>query len=383
MSNWIGSWHASQTKFDTRFFDLTFSQDVFENQTVRMVIHPHASGSKLRLKFSNRYGLQPLTIGKVTVARHIQDGRTVPQTAVDVTFQNELTVTIPNGEERYSDPISFELDAKSDLAVSIYLPVHTKVSTWHFSPEQSTYVADGNQTKDSDITRFKTIVDSYYWLTGMDVMTEDENSYVFVAFGDSITEGVSSTLNSNHRWPDFFRDRVRRKYPDLNLSILNAGISGNQILKDGTEVGLTNAGEKAITRMYWDVLPQNGVTDIIFLEGINDIGLGNANADQIIEGMKKIAAMAHHQNLRIFIGTIIPFGGADYFSKEKENTRQVVNQWIRSNEIFDGVIDFDQALADPQKPHHLLPAYDSGDHLHPNDEGFKTLANTIPLSLFS
>ncbi|MGG3622141.1 SGNH/GDSL hydrolase family protein [Bacillus gobiensis] len=387
MSKWIGSWHASQTKFDTRFFGLTFPQVSFENQTLRMVVHPHASGSKLRLKFSNRYGVKPVTVGKITVARHIQDGKIVTQTDVDVNFQGGPSVTIPVGEEVYSDPVSFKVDAKSDLAVSIYLPSYTKISTWHLTTAQSTYVADGNQTKVSDAIHFKKKIDSYYWLTSLDVMTEKKNSRVIVALGDSITEGFTSPLNANHRWTDFFWDRVHQEYPDLNLSILNAGISGNQILKDEADVkdeagvGLANAGEKALTRLHWDVFSQTGVKDVIFLEGINDI-FENADADQIIAGMKEVATKAHYRNLRIFIGTIVPFGNTDYYSEEKEHVRQDVNKWIRSNEIFDGVIDFDQALADPQIPNQILPEYDSGDHLHPNNEGYKALAYAVPLSFF-
>ncbi|PTM58612.1 SGNH/GDSL hydrolase family protein [Desmospora activa] len=387
MTRWIGSWHASQTKFDTRFFDFTFPQVSFENQTLRMVVHPHAPGSILRLKFSNRYGVEPLTIGKVTVARHLHDGKINTQTDGDVTFQGESSVTIPVGEEIYSDPVSFKVNAQSDLAVSMYLPSYTKTSTWHFTPARSTYVATGDHTKESDTTHFNTIIDSYYWLTGLDVMTEAEHSCVIVAIGDSITEGFSSTLNANHRWPDFLRDRVYQEYPKLNCSVLNAGITGNLISIDvadvegGADLGLANAGEKTPIRLHWDVFSQTGVTDVILLQGINDI-FGNADADQIIASMKEVATKVQQRNLRIFIGTITPFAHSDYYSEDKEAIRQKVNQWIRSNEIVDGIIDFDQALANPQTPNKIHPAYDSGDHLHPNDEGFKAFAYAVPLSLF-
>jgi lysophospholipase L1-like esterase len=385
-SKWIGSWHVSQTIFDNRFFGRTFSQVSFENQTLRMILHPHASSTSLRLKFSNRYGIYPLTIDKVTIAHHIHDGKIDNQTDTDVNFQGEQTVTIPVGKEIYSDPVSFKVEAKSDLAVSMYLPLYTKTSTWHYTPAQTTYVADGNQTKMSDTIHFKTKIDSYYWLTGLDVMTKEENSHVIVALGDSITEGFTSTLNANHRWPDFFWDRVNQNYPNLNLSVLNAGITGNQILHDeadeidGANLGLANAGERALKRIHWDVFSQAGVTDIIFLQGINDI-FGNSDANQIIAGVKEVAKMSHQRNLRIFIGTIIPFGNSVYYSEKKEQIRQTVNKWIRSNEIFNGVIDFDQALADPQNPNQLLAAFDSGDHAHPNDKGYRALAHAVPLSL--
>lgn len=387
MAQWIGSWYASPTKFATRFFAFPFPHVSFDDQTIRMIVHPHATGSQLRLKFSNRYGAQPLTLGRVAVARSIQDGKIDPQTAVEVNFQGLSDVTIPAGEDRDSDPVPLNVDARSDLAVSIYLPAYTETSTWHWTPAQSTYIADGNRTEERDTTHFQTKIDSYYWLTGLDVMTEQENARVMVAFGDSITEGFSASFNANHRWPDFFQDRVQQEYPDRNISVLNAGITGNLITLDGglvtidgVDIDITIAGERAPARLPWDVFSQAGVTDVIFLQGINDI-FGNFNADLIIAGMKEVATKVHQRNLRISIGTIIPFGDSIYYSEAKECIRQEVNTWIRSQELYDGVIDFDQALADPHMSHRLLPAYDSGDHVHPSDEGLKALADAIPLAL--
>lgn len=381
MPKWIASWHASLTKFDTHFFAFTFPQVSFENQTLRMVIHPHASGAQLRLKFSNRYGVEPLFIGGVTIAHHMQDGNVVPQTAVAVSFQECPDVTIPAGEDRYSDPVSFNVDAMSDLVVSVYLPSHTKTSNWHWTPAQSTYVAAGNQIKEHDARYFTTCIDSYYWLNGLDVITEEENARVIVALGDSITEGFSATLNASHRWPDYFQRYIHQNYPDALISIVNAGITGNLITINGDDVDISIAGEKTLTRLYWDVFAQSGVTDVIFFQGINDI-FGETNADQIIAGIKEVASKLHHQNIQVFIGTITPFENSHYFSEAKEQIRQKVNAWIRSNSIFDGIVDFDQVLADPQMPNQLFAAYDSGDHVHPGDDGFKAIAHAIPLTFF-
>ncbi|MDF2684787.1 MAG: hydrolase family protein, partial [Brevibacillus sp.] len=189
----------------------------------------------------------------------------------------------------------------------------------------------------------------------MEVLTQGEHFRIIVALGDSITEGSTSTQDANHRWPDIFFERLHRENPAHPISVLNAGIVGNQILKNGPEVGLPMGGESVLSRLNRDVFPHSGITDVIFLEGINDIGLGNATADQIIAGMKKMAAKVHEQGLLIFAGTLPPFGGAPYYSNEKELIRQQVNRWIQTNEVFDGIIDFNTALADPQHPEQLFP----------------------------
>ncbi|SDD84898.1 Lysophospholipase L1 [Paenibacillus sp. UNCCL117] len=376
-NHWMGSWFASQTYFDGKF-----AEERFKDQTIRMIIHPHAFGSKIRLKFSNLYGSEPVVFGKVTAALSTKDGGIVSETGRQVTLNGQCAVVIPAGEEIYTDPVDLQVNDHVDVAVSVYVPELTRTSTWHFSPPRSTYVAEGDHTDDSSAEFFQKKIHSYYWLSGMEVLTQGEHFRVIVALGDSITEGSTSTQDANHRWPDIFFKRLHRENPAYPISVLNAGIVGNQILKNGLEVGLPMGGESALSRLDRDIFSHSGITDVIFLEGINDIGLGNATADQIIGGMKKLAAKVHERGLRIFAGMLPPFGGAPYYSDEKELTRQEVNRWIRTNEVFDGIIDFNNALADPQRPEQLLPDYDFGDHLHPCDAGFKALADCIPLSLF-
>lgn len=375
-SHWLGSWFASQTYFDGKF-----AEERFKDQTIRMIIHPHAFGSKIRLKFSNIYGSEPVVFGKVTVGLSTKDGGTVSGTGRQVTLDGQFTIVIPAGEEIYTDPVDLHINEHVDVAVSVYVPESTRTSTWHFSPPRSTYVAEGNHTDDNSTDFFQNKIHSYYWLSGMEVLTQDEHFRVIVTLGDSITEGSTSTQDANYRWPDIFFERLHRENPAYPISVLNAGIVGNQILKNGPEVDLPMGGESVLSRLDRDLFSHSGITDVIFLEGINDIGLGNATADQIIGGMKQLAAKVHERGLRIFAGTLLPFGGAPYYSHEKELTRQEVNRWIRTNEVFDGIIDFNTALADPQHPEQLLPAYDFGDHLHPCDAGFKALADCIPLSL--
>ncbi|WP_244235488.1 SGNH/GDSL hydrolase family protein [Paenibacillus lautus] len=375
--HWMGSWFASQT-----YFDGNFAVERFEDQTIRMIIHPHAFGSKIRLKFSNLYGSEPTVFGTVTAALAAKDGETVPGTSRQVALNGQFSIVIPAGEEVYSDPVDLQVNEHVDVAVSVYVPESTRTSTWHFSPPSSTYVAEGNHTDDSSADFFRKKIHSYYWLSGMEVLTQGEPLRVIVALGDSITEGSTSTPDANHRWPDIFFERLRREHPAHPISVLNAGIVGNQILKKGPEVSLPIGGESVLSRLDRDLFSHSGVTDVIFLEGINDIGLGNATANQIIDGMRELAAQVRENGLRIFAATLPPFGGAPYYSNEKELIRQEVNRWILTNEVFDGIIDFNTALADPKHPEKLLPVYDFGDHLHPCDAGFKALADCIPLSLF-
>ncbi|MFC9706619.1 SGNH/GDSL hydrolase family protein [Paenibacillus sp. NPDC056933] len=375
-SHWVGSWFASQT-----YFDGNFAEERFEDQTIRMIIHPHAFGSKIRLKFSNLYGSEPAVFGTVTAALAAKDKGIVPGTGRQVTLNGQFNIAIPAGEEIYTDPVDLQLNEHVDVAVSVYVPKSTRTSTWHFSPPRSTYVAEGNHAEDSNADFFRNNLHSYYWLSGMEVLTQDEHFRVIVALGDSITEGSTSTSDANHRWPDIFFERLRREHPSQSISVLNAGIVGNQILKNGPEIGMPIGGESVLSRLDRDLFLHSGVTDVIFLEGINDIGLGNATANQLIAGLKGVATRVHEKGLRIFAGTLPPFGGAPYYSNEKELIRQEVNRWILTNEVFDGIIDFNTALADPEHPEQLLPVYDFGDHLHPCDAGFKALADCIPLSL--
>lgn len=375
---WLGSWFASQTYYDARFAAF----DTLDNQTIRMIVHPHTAGSTIRLKLSNLYGSEQVVFGSVNLALSNKDGYTIPGSDRHVTFERKSIIIIPAGREIYTDPVGLNVSGAVDVAVSIYVPQSTKTSTWHFSPPQISYIADGDHASDNSAEFFKQKTHSCYWVSGMEVLSQGRNSRVIVALGDSITEGSTSTAGSNHRWPNLFYDRLVREKRDREISVLNSGIVGNQILKSGPDVGLPVAGENVLSRLDRDVFSHPGITDVIFFEGINDIGLGNATANQIIEGMKKAAVEAHTKGVRIYAGTLTPFGNAAYYSEEKERVRQEVNQWIRTQHVFDGMFDFDNALMNPKAPNELLPAYDFGDHLHLSDAGYKALADSIPLSLF-
>jgi lysophospholipase L1-like esterase len=225
---------------------------------------------------------------------------------------------------------------------------------------------------------------SWYWLAGVDVTAPKETRAV-VAFGDSITDGARSTVDANRSWPSVLAQRLfaRHGHPP-RLAVLNAGISGNRILHDVM-------GSNALARFDRDALLQSGVEDVIVLEGINDIGFSSipggadqaVTADDLIAGLRQLVEFAHVRGIRVFGATLLPFEGAPYFSPEGETKRQAVNSWIRTGGAFDGVIDFDAAVRDPNHPTKVLPAYDSGDHLHPSDAGYQAMANAVDLSLFS
>ena len=379
---WIGAWIASQQPAYGTTPD-AISLVGFNNQTVRMIINPKASGSEMRIRLSNLYGTQPLTIGKVTVAIAGEGASTVSNTSKEITFGGESTVTIPPGAEFLSDAIPFEVTDDENLAVSVYVPAATGPTTWHRLSNQTTYIStEGDHTADSSADSFTASTTGWFWLSGIDVVpTAEKKSRVIVVLGDSITDGHLSTLDANHRWPDFLDDRLDEELPDQTISVLNAGISGNRILRDAPMYGVN-----ALARLNRDVLSQTGVTDVILLEGINDIGQSPNvhDADQMIAGMKQIAEQAHAKGVKIYVGTLSPFRGyrAGYFTEEGERTRQEVNAWIRNNDVFDGVIDFDKALSDPDNPDTMLPSYDGGDHLHPGDEGYKAMADAVDLNLF-
>lgn len=379
---WIGAWATSMQHPHPS----GISNDGFKNQTLRMIVHPHASGSKLRLRFSNLYGSKPLTLGEVKVALAGDEMKAITGADHSITFGGQASVTIPTGEELFSDPLSFSVTEGQDLAVTVYIPESSGPTTWHALSNQTTYYStEGNQVSEREGTSFTQTANSWFWLSGVDVLTDDMNARVIVTLGDSITDGDQSTLNMNHRYPDFLADRLKTNIPDREISVLNAGISGNRITAD-----LPMNGQRALDRLDRDVLSQTGVTDVILLEGTNDIAKmpHNYDADQIIDGMKQIAKRAKEKGLRVYAGTILPFRDASYlqyewtFTEEGEKTRKKINEWIRTNDVFDGVIDFEKAIANPNDPERMLSAYDCGDHVHPNDTGYKAMAEAVDLALF-
>ena len=335
-----------------------------------------AAGSRARVRFSNAFGLQPLDIGSVALGR-AQDGPAVaPRWNMPLTFAGRRSVVVPPGGAVVSDPVHLRVRRLERLAVSVFLPHPTGAPSDHLTAKQTNYVAAGDRVFDRTAAAFGIQTPSWYFVTGIDVWSSAPDAGTLVAFGDSITDGVGSRADVNRRWPNDLARRIH-SLRGASLSIVDAGISGNQLLS-----WTRCCGESGLARFRRDVLSLPAVTEVIVLEGVNDIGAGkNVSAEQIIAGYRRLIAQARAAGLKIFGGTLTPFRGAGYWTPTGEAKREAVNAWIRHSGAFDGVIDFAKAVADPTNPEILNPAFDSGDHLHPNDAGYQAMANSINLTM--
>jgi len=374
---WVTSWSAGPQTAAPR----TLAAVGFDDQTLREIIFPSVGGDLIRLELTNTFGTSALRIGHMTVALAGPGASVVPGTIHPVTFGRSPSVQIPAGEQILSDPVGIQVSALQDLAVSVYMPGRTGRATPHRDAQQVNWVsAAGDHAAEAGSAAFTAAISSWYYISGLLVRSPVAVGTV-VAVGDSITDGVGSTVGGNDRWPN---DLARRlDGPDgPTLAVADEGIGGNRVL-----AGSPWYGPSALARFARDALDQPGVRDIIVLEGINDIGFSAGPADtdispaQIIAGYEQLIAMAHARGLRIFGATLLPFQGAGYYSRAGEATREAVNTWIRTSRAFDGVVDFDAAMRDPADPLRLNPAYDSGDHLHPNDVGYQAMADAINLQM--
>jgi len=378
---WITSWSASPQVGEPG----TLAARGFGNQTVREVIFASAGGEPIRLELTNLYGTTPLQVGRMTVARaNPQD----PGTAValgpihPVTFGGAASALIPAGAQLRSDPVAMRVQPFEDLVVSVYLPDRTGPPTFHFDAQQLDWVSTaGDHTADAGAGAFTTSTLSWYYLSGLIVRSADVAGTV-VTFGDSITDGVGSTVGADARWPNDLARRLDALGGPV-LSVADEGIGGNRLLG-----GAGCCGASAEARFTRDALDQAGVRDVIVLEGINDIGIGitrpareKVSTDLIIAAYQRLIADAHARGLKIFGATILPYQGAGYFTAAGETIREQVNEWIRTSRAFDGVIDFDAVMSYPANPLRLNPIYDCGDHLHPNDAGYQAMADAINLPM--
>jgi lysophospholipase L1-like esterase len=382
--HWVTSWAASPSDG---------SVSPLLNQTLRMIVAPHLGGGTIRLHLTNRFGLLPVTLGPVTVGVRASGAALVPGSARAVTFGGKTSVTIPAASDVVSDPVNVSFTAFQDLAVSVYVPVAVVNPTEHLMTAQTNYLSatlSGDHTSDTSGSAFSattvsTVSNGWEFLDGIDVLAPGSAGTV-VALGDSITDGYQATLGGTEvsahvdvdgRYPDDLERRlIAAKVP---LSVVDEGISGNRLLASSSSLVL--GGPSGLARFGIDALAQSGVTDVIVLEGINDIG-GGAGADQLIAGYEQLIAQAHAAGVRIQLGTITPSGGsieASYGDATANAVRQQVNQWIRTQSLADGVIDFDAAVRDPGNPSQLDPAYDGGDHVHLDLAGYRALANAVNL----
>lgn len=359
-------------------------------QTVRQIIRPSVAGSGLRIRLSNLFGKAPLTLGPVHVALPATGSAIQPGSDQALTFGGKPTVSIPVGGSALSDPARMKVAALRELAISLYLPADVPVSTIHGFGNRTAYLSrTGDATAAPSFPPGDTD-DSRYFLTDVDV-TASPRAATVVAFGDSITDGVGSKLDGYGRWPDALTARLQSDPTTASIAVINAGIAGNRILNDGVDPFV---GPSGLSRFDRDALDKPGVRWVLLLAGSNDISAADmlpspkdqVSAQQIIEGMKLLIARAHAKGIKIMGATLLPKAGVGkpfVHTAAGAAKRVAVNAWIRSSGAFDAVVDFERTMGDPQHPDHLLPAYDSGDHLHPNEAGYKAMAELIDLRLIA
>ncbi len=377
---WVATWGASPVAP----LPANTTNPGFTNQTVRLIVHTSLGGNEVRVRLSNAFGTESLVIGAAHLALHGMNAATISGTDRPLTFSGSSSVTIPPGALVVSDGVKLDVPALSDLAVSLYLPGPTGQATWHAAAFSTNYVSrPGDFTGAADMPVDHTVA-SWFYLTDVEVKSS-RDTLALVTFGDSITDGTRSTPDTNHRWPNLLAERLTEHH--AKLSVVDEGIAGNRVLHDFV-------GPNALARFDRDVLTQPGVAYVTVLLGINDIGdIGRVltqpglapqpvSAEQIIGGHLQMIMRAHQQGVKIVGCTLTPFEGAAYFTPEGETKREAVNKFIRTGGAYDGVIDFDAVVRDPGHPARILAVYDSGDHLHPNDAGYKAMADAIDLSLF-
>lgn len=385
--HWVGTWAAAVHQPDLLVPGL--SNTGYKNQTLRQTVHTSLGGHRVRIRFS-AFGASALLIGSAHIALSAGGPAVVPGSDRTLTFGGQESITIPPGAPVLSDPVELSFPALANLAVTIFVPGMTEPAAWHFEARQTTYISPAGDFTATEVMPFESTAQAWFWLSGVDVMTSTEEGAI-VAFGDSGTDGTHSTLDANQRWPDELARRLLLQRRSRKMGVLNAGLAGSRLLHDAL-------GPNGLARFDRDVLSQSGLSYVILFFGNADIGEGwpgglypgdEVTADQIIQGYKQLIDRTHARGVKILGATLNPTKGFvvpgtafAFFSPLNEEKRQTVNNWIRTSGEYDGVIDFDEVLRDPNNRSRLLPLFDSGDHGHPTDDGYKAMADAIDLALF-
>jgi lysophospholipase L1-like esterase len=348
----------------------------FDKQTLRQIVHTSIAGQMVRVHISNLFGSQPLTIEDVHIAQRSTGSSIVAGADRKIRFGGLSSVIVQPGTTAISDAIEFEIPRLADVAISIYLPNPTGLATYHQSGFETNYIADGDVSGSTNLSGVKT-TQSYYFLVNLDVQDQSARGSV-VTLGASITDGYRSTTDANRRWPNDLAQRLLDS--GIHIGVLNQGISGNRLLAAG-------AGDSAENRFDRDALKQPGVHWVIFSDDpINDLGSTKLppTGDQLIAAIGRLITRAHEKQIKFICSTLTPYQGAGYWTPAGEAAREQINAFLRGKTSgCDALIDQDEATHDPAHPTQYLPAYDSGDHLHPNEAGLQAIADAVDLQLFS
>lgn len=383
---WVGTWAASQQVPEPAN---ALSADDLRDVTLRQIVHLTVGGETLRVRMSNVFGTAPLHLTSVHIAHPLLPSEAKIDVATDkaLTFVGKNDIVIPAGAEYISDPITYPVAALSDLTITLHMDTSPEQQTGHPGSRSTSYLVHGDMVAAADLPYAKKI-EHWYWIAGVDVNAAKDSAAI-VVLGDSITDGHGATTNGNDRWPDVLARKLQADRKTRMLAVLNQGIGGNHLLTDGL-------GPNALSRVDRDIIAQTGVRYLIVLEGVNDLGKLSREGDisqaehealvqQMIGAYEQMIGRAHTHGIKVFGATILPYGGSGYYhpSPANEADRVAVNKWIREPGHFDAVIDFDKLTADPAHPDQMLPAYDSGDHLHPSPAGYRTMGNMAPTSVFA
>ncbi|MFI2630946.1 SGNH/GDSL hydrolase family protein [Streptomyces collinus] len=369
---WTGSWTTATGGYA--------AVGPWTDRTLRLVVHTSSGGPRVRVRFDNAFAAAPVRIGSATVAVQAS-GAASRGTPVALSFGGAAGVAIPAGGQAYSDPLGFSVPADANLLVSFHLPGTVTAAPVHGLAQQRSYVSEpGDHAADAAAGAYTSVITRWPLLAGVDVSGGPGS---VVLLGDSITDGDKSTVDANRRWPNVLAGRLLKQSTVPRYGVLNLGISGNRVVTDrypGDGVSTDTAGVSALHRFDRDVLAQPSARTAVVFEGVNDLRWGTS-AEAVIAGLRELAARGHARGLRMLAATILPCEGEARCTAAVDAERVAVNEWIRGGEAFDGVLDFDAVVRDPQRPARMLPAYDSGDRLHPGDAGLAALADSVDLRL--
>ncbi|MFJ4983131.1 SGNH/GDSL hydrolase family protein [Streptomyces sp. NPDC088732] len=368
--SWVGTWSAAPADGEPG------TADGYPGWSIRNVVRTSVGGVSVRVHLSNAFGAAPLVFAHASVARSAGGGAAaVRGTMRALTFAGQESVTVPVGGGVVSDPVQLAVPERADLLVTTYAALPSGPVTFHPEARQISFMARGEHTGQVSGRSFRTPSPYWRYVSAVDVLNaRAAGSVVFL--GDSITDGFASSVGANHRWPDYLADRLSDAAdPRLRLGVLNEGISGNRVLRDG----FAGSGQGALRRLERDALSQTGVRTMVVELGINDIirPPQQGSADAVVAGLREIVARGHARGIRVIGGTLLPFEGHGMYGPATEAVRERVNAAIRAGTVYDAVIDFDKALRDPYRPTRMLPGYDSGDHLHPGDAGYRRMAEAV------